>query len=107
MRADGAVEQVAVRPGFVLGGMEGIRYRNQSIQMGIHDKLLLYTDGVTEAVNPQFELYAESRLEKVLEHTEKVSPKETIEKIIGALKEFAGGAEQADDITMVVLQICK
>ncbi len=107
VRADGAVEQVAVRPGFVLGGMEGIRYRNQSIQMGIHDKLLLYTDGVTEAVNPQFELYAESRLEKVLEHTEKVSPKETIEKIIGALKEFADGAEQADDITMVVLQICK
>lgn len=107
VRADGTVEQVAVRPGFVLGGMEGIRYRNQSIQLGIHDKLLLYTDGVTEAVNPQFELYAESRLEKVLLHTEKLSPKESIEKIIGALKEFADGAEQADDITMVVLQICK
>lgn len=107
VRADGTVEQVAVRPGFVLGGMEGIRYRNQSIQMEIHDKLLLYTDGVTEAVNPQFELYAERRLEKVLEHTENLSPKESIEKIIEALKEFADGAEQADDITMVVLQICK
>ena len=107
VRADGTVEQVSVRPGFVLGGMEGIRYRNQSIQMDIHDKLLLYTDGVTEAVNPQFELYAESRLEKVLLHMEKLSPKESIEKIISALKEFADGAEQADDITMVVLQICE
>lgn len=107
VRADGTVEQVAVRPGFVLGGMEGIRYRNQSITLGANDKLLLYTDGVTEAVNPQFELYAESRLEKILEHTEKLSPKECIERILASLKEFADGAEQADDITMVVLKICE
>lgn len=107
VRADGTVEQVAVRPGFVLGGMEGIRYRNQSISLGVNDKLLLYTDGVTEAVNPKFELYAESRLEKILEHTEKLSPKECIERILISLKEFADGAEQADDITMVVLKICE
>lgn len=107
VRSNGAVEQLAVRPGFVLGGMEGIRYRNQSISLGVDDKLLLYTDGVTEAVNPGFELFAESRLEKVLEHTELLSPKECIEKILAALNEFADGAEQADDITMVVLKICR
>lgn len=105
VRADGTVEQLQVRPGFVLGGMEGIRYRNQSALLDVNDKLLLYTDGVTEAVNPGLELYGERRLEETLAHTEKLPPKPCIEKILSSLTAFADGAEQADDITMVVLQI--
>lgn len=107
VRADGTVEQLKVRAGFVLAGMEGIRYRNHTVQFGVKDKLLLYTDGVTEATNPKLELYGENRLEEVLQGTEKLSPKPCIEKILGSLREFADGAEQADDITMVLLEIEK
>ena len=107
VRADGVVEQIPVKPGFVLGGMEGIRYFNQSISMGENDKLILYTDGVTEAVNPEFELFTEKRLEKTLAHTQMLSPRECIGKIIAELKSFADGAKQADDITVVALKICK
>lgn len=107
VRADGTVEQLKVRAGFVLAGMEGIRYRNHTVQFGVKDKLLLYTDGVTEATNPSLELYGEERLESVLQGTEKLSPKPCIEKILESLREFADGAEQADDITMVVLEIEK
>lgn len=105
VRADGTVEQMQVRPGFVLGGMEGIRYRNQTVSFRADDKLLLYTDGVTEAVNPQLELYGERRLEETMKHTEKLPPQACIEKVLSSLKAYADGAEQADDITMVVLQI--
>lgn len=105
VRADGNVEKLQVRPGFVLGGIEGIRYKNQTVSFGVKDKLLLYTDGVTEAVNPQLELYGEQRLEETMKHTEKLPPQACIEKVLSSLTVYADGAEQADDITMVVLQI--
>ena len=106
VHADGRVEKVAVRPGFVLGGIKGIRYRNQKIALETNDKLLLYTDGVTEAVNQELELYGEKRLEQSLKHTEKMQPKDWIETVRLSLQEFTKGADQADDITMVALKIC-
>lgn len=107
VRADGTVEKMAVRPGFVLGGIKGIHYRNQAVSLKTNDKLLLYTDGVTEAVNLELTLYGEERLEKSLEHTEKMPPKHWIETVQASLQEFTKGANQADDITMVALQICE
>lgn len=105
VRADGTVEPLKMRAGFVLAGMEGIRYRNHTVQLNKKDKLLLYTDGVTEATNTALELYGETRLEEVLKGTEQIGPKPCIEKIHASLMEFAGGAEQADDITMVILEM--
>ena len=49
-------------PGFVLGGLEGIKYRQNTIQLNEGDRLFLYTDGVTEAHNPENALYSENRL---------------------------------------------
>ena len=90
----------------MLGGIKGIRYRNQKIALETNDKLLLYTDGVTEAVNQELELYGEKRLEQSLKHTEKMQPKDWIETVRLSLQEFTKGADQADDITMVALKIC-
>lgn len=101
-----AFDWLKVRPGFVLAGMEGIRYRTQEIAFGPQDKLFLYTDGVTEALNPKEELYGEERLLELFRSKDSntITPKEMLETIRKDISVFANGAEQADDITMLFLK---
>ena len=96
-----------MRRGFVLAGMEDIRYRQQEIVFQPGDSLLLYTDGVTEALDPRQELYSEKRLRDFLNSG--VLTDRPLAEQLGLLhadiEAFAAGAEQADDITMLLLQI--
>ena len=102
--ADGTYEYLKSRAGFVLAGMEGVRYRKNELTLAPGDAIYLYTDGVTEATNMSEELYGEERLKKVLdEHKD-----ETVEKICAEVKkdvdEFVGEAPQFDDITMLAIR---
>ena len=92
------------RAGLVLAGMEGIPYRMQELDLNPGDRLFLYTDGVTEATSADTELYGEERLLRYLnDHRD-----DPIESLPGGVKEdidtFINGAEQFDDITMLVLE---
>jgi len=102
-RSDGSFTYLKTRPGLVLAGMEGIRYRKNELQLEPGDVLYLYTDGVTEANNSANELYGEARLLSLLNAQEELRA----ETICGAVKTdvsaFAGEAEQFDDITMLCL----
>ncbi|MDA3797520.1 MAG: SpoIIE family protein phosphatase [Kiritimatiellae bacterium] len=84
-----------------LAAMEDIEFENQTLMLGDGMQLLLYTDGVTEAMNSQEVLFDESRLVE----TVKANPTKTAEKristVLKAIREFADGAEQYDDITML------
>ena len=93
-----------VRSGFVLAGMENIRYRQQEILFQPGDSLLLYTDGVTEALNPAQELYSDQRLKDFLNSGVLTGQplEEQLRLLHGDIERFAGGAEQADDITMLL-----
>ena len=62
----GRFEPYKIRAGFVLAGMEGIRYRCGSMQLEPGDRIFQYTDGVTEATNKANELYGMERLQSVL-----------------------------------------
>ena len=73
--------------------------------LGTGDTFLLYTDGVTEAMNPAHELYEEERLVALFESGKDSKPEELIEAAIADLKQFTTGAEQFDDITLLALQI--
>ena len=100
-RADGSIEWVrAKRRGIVLAAAPAARYHSETITLGRGDRLLLYTDGVTEAMNLSEEQYGERRLEQ--DFTAAVSPRPA-EEIRERVAEFAAGAEQSDDITMLVL----
>lgn len=103
-KGDGDFEWLKLRPGFVLGGMEGIRYTQAEMYFGMGDMLFMYTDGVSEAADRNEELYGNDRLEQALNSLKTASPKELIEDMMNRLEEFANGAEQADDITMTALQ---
>ena len=64
----------------------------------------MFTDGVTEAINTNFEEFGEARLEETLKKCASQSSQQTIEAITADMKAFVGEAEQSDDITMLVIK---
>ena len=101
----GRYEWLRYKPGFVLAGMENRKYTDIEIQMQPGDRLFLYTDGVTEALNRNLELYGEERLEETLDASDEhpVGVMELLPAIRRSIDAFANGAEQADDVTMLAL----
>ena len=93
------------RRGFVLAGLEDTLYRNNEINLGEGDVLFLYTDGVTEAADTELKLYGEQRLLECLEANYQLAPEELLRAVRADILDFTSGAEQYDDITMVVLKI--
>jgi sigma-B regulation protein RsbU (phosphoserine phosphatase) len=104
-RGGGDFEWLPTKACFVLAGMEGMKYKQEEITLNPGDTLYMYTDGVTEAVNRSEELFSESKLLEVAnEH--KSEPIDKFLKIIKAeIDTFADGAEQADDITMLIFKL--
>ena len=104
IRTDGTVEYIRGKAGFVLAGMDGVKYKPQELQMEPGDIIFLYTDGVVEATNLEHELYGEDRLVKCLEEADKAYGMEYLCcEVIGDVGRFVGDAEQFDDITMMAL----
>ena len=106
-RAGGAYEWLKSRPGFVLAGMEGVRYRENSLQLEPGDCLYLYTDGVTEATSGAQELFGEERLQHTLNESKDLPVDQLLPKVKQAIDTFVGEAEQFDDITMLGLEYRK
>ena len=103
-KADGAFEPYKIRPGFVLAGMEDMRYRAGSMILEPGDKIFQYTDGVTEATNIHNELYGMERLEVILNKVKCGTPHEILPAVKADVDEFVGEAPQFDDITMLCLE---
>ena len=101
---DGSVEMVKSRPGLVLAGMEGIRYRVNTIQLKTGDLLYLYTDGVTEATDVANNLYGEVRLQAVLQQKNVGDVESVCRQVKENVDNFVGDAPQFDDITMLALR---
>ena len=102
-RAGEQFEWLKSRPGFVLAGMEGVRYRENTMQLEPGDCLYLYTDGVTEATSGAQELFGEERLQTALNDDPNLPVEELLPKIKGSIDAFVGDADQFDDITMLGL----
>lgn len=102
--ADGAFAHLKTRPGLVLAGMEGIRYRKNDLQLSLGDEIYLYTDGVTEAANANNELYGEERLLTLLNSLHGLSGEEICRAVKADIAAFVGDAPQFDDITMLHLK---
>ncbi len=105
-RAGGDYEYLRVaKPNFFLAGMDGIKYRKYTMPLFPGDRLFLYTDGVTEACNPEEDMYGEDRLLTVLNGDPGLPPHKTCETIATSVHSFANGAEQSDDITMLCVSL--
>lgn len=106
-RAGGAFEPFKIRPGFVLAGMEGMRYKSGVLELNPGDKLFQYTDGVTEATSAAEELYGMTRLQDVLSTVANRTPEEILPAVKADIDAFVGEAPQFDDITMLCLEYRK
>ncbi|MBQ9281213.1 MAG: SpoIIE family protein phosphatase [Treponema sp.] len=98
---EGDFSYVKTSPNFVLGGMEGIPYKEHSIKLVKGDRLFVYTDGVTEATDANKELFGEARLLAAMEKTGSMNAPDTLTSVRKDIDDFAGEAEQFDDITML------
>ena len=90
--------------GPVLGISEAPAYLTQTLQLEPGDTLLLFTDGVNEAMNPDKQFYGDNRLRDFAEARAGAAPKELVEGLLGSVHQFAGGEEQSDDITVLALR---
>ncbi|MBV9726153.1 MAG: SpoIIE family protein phosphatase [Gammaproteobacteria bacterium] len=102
-RAAGPVEALDGRGGLVLGAMPGARYPTHTVQLLKGDRLVLYTDGVTEAFNPEAELYGANRLVDEVHVHGGGTPQALVEHLCQSVASFAGSTPQSDDITLTVL----
>ncbi len=100
----GSFEPYKIRAGFVLAGMEGIRYQCGSMQLSPGDRLFQYTDGVTEATDKDSRLYGMERLKETLAEYASLPPRGLLVKVKEELDGFVGDAPQFDDITMLCLE---
>ncbi|MFC2047541.1 SpoIIE family protein phosphatase [Chloroflexota bacterium] len=98
---DKAVQELH-NTGMVLGAVEDVTLKRETVQLAAGDMLLLYTDGVTEAQNLQQELFGEKRLMETLQANRKRPAKDIQDSVLAEVQKFVGDAPQFDDITLVV-----
>ena len=101
----GQYEWLRQKGGFVLAGLEHMRYADVEMQLKPGDRLFLYTDGVTEMLNPEQALYGEDRLLDALNASD-AEPRDVMSLLPylrASVDRFADGADQADDVTMLAL----
>ena len=101
---EGAFSLLKDKHGFVLGGMEGAKYRNYELQLEKGDKVFVYTDGVPEATSASTELFGTDRMIDALNTGVEANPREVLRIVRASVDEFVGKAEQFDDLTMVCLE---
>lgn len=102
----GSDEMVALRgKGIALGVKQNIRLEENVIDIGPGDTLILYTDGVTEAVNEKGEAFGEERLKLAIRESRDATAREIILRIQDAVIAFAGTMHQFDDITLLVAKV--
>ena len=101
---DGEYELFNDKNGFVIGGMEGLKYRNYEMPLKKGSKLFIYTDGVAEATNSNNELYGIERTLGALNASKEKNPMETLADVKKSVDEFVGNAPQFDDLTMLCFE---
>ena len=101
---DGSSEELALTGGVALGVMPGLDYREAQTTLNPGDSLILYTDGVSEAMNAHGEEFGVERLQQLFAVQPPTSARTAIEAIMQAVSDFAGDTPQSDDVTCLVLR---
>ena len=102
-KENGGFEIFKDRHGFVLGGEEGMKYRDYEIRLSPGDKLFVYTDGVPEANDPDGNMFGVERMIDALNEDPDASPEQILGAVRGEISKFVREAERFDDMTMLCL----
>ncbi|MCL4706879.1 SpoIIE family protein phosphatase [bacterium] len=101
---DGDLTTLPATGGLALGALDHFEYAAQQTVLQPGEGIFLYTDGVTEAMNRAGEQFTEARLQEHLQTHAHAAPANLIAEVSTQVNAFAGGASQADDITMLALR---
>jgi sigma-B regulation protein RsbU (phosphoserine phosphatase) len=104
LRTDGKLECLDQRHGPIVGAVEGMTFAEDRGRLGKNDTLLIFTDGVTEAMDPSENIYSEARLEAFIKG-QNAEPEHLTKSILGDVERHADGADQADDITILAFRL--
>jgi sigma-B regulation protein RsbU (phosphoserine phosphatase) len=104
LKANGQVEMMPMSQNCLVGTVDGWQYISAKTQLGVGDTLLMYTDGVNEAFNSDFQEYGEDRMEQLLQKHNGDDCRTLIEAQMSDVKAYAGDAPQSDDITIMALK---
>ena len=104
VHSDGTSEELPMTGGIALGVMPGLEYKESEVTLAQGDSLILYTDGVSEAMNSEGEEFGVDRLMEIFTKNPPTSARGTNEAILQAVHDFAGDTPQSDDVTCLVLQ---
>ena len=105
LHPDGRLTCLDQRHGVVMGAMPGLAYGEDEARLEKEDSLFIFTDGVTEAMNPEGQLFGEARLEGILGRANQSSPRALTGDALQSVEQFAGEADQFDDITILVYRL--
>jgi len=103
MKEDGSVKELKGTHGTPLGAMPDISFGTSEVHLESNDTIMLYTDGVSEAIDTNENQYTEERIKVKLAEFKDSKPKEITRQLIDDLNIFVGDADQFDDITMLVI----
>ncbi len=103
IRADGEMTMMTGAHNPAVGFYEDSRYTAEMVRLSPGDSVFMYTDGITEAFNAEGEMFGMERLNALAAELAGISLRERVEKVIAAVRQFAGSAAQSDDITVQIL----
>jgi Amt family ammonium transporter len=103
-RRDNSLRRLDALHGPVVGAMSGMVYGEASTTLDPEDLLFAYTDGVTEEMNADNQLFSEKRMAEVLRSKTADSAESAVRDMISAVRSFKGETEQSDDITILAMQ---
>ncbi len=104
VKADGSIHRLPITKNVLVGFVEDFQFTEDTVQLEHGDTLLLYTDGVTEAINVNCKEYGTERLKAVLARHAQSNCQEMIDAVKADVKAFAGEEEQSDDITLLAIK---
>ena len=97
-------EFLDVKPNLPVGALPDWTYEGQDTMLQADDKVFLFTDGLTEALNENRQLLSRSRVHGLAQQAQSYSPRQVVELMEQSARSHAGKAEQNDDITLMCLQ---
>jgi sigma-B regulation protein RsbU (phosphoserine phosphatase) len=105
LKSDSPPQMIPGSGNMALGFDQEAAYQGTKIQLKHGDKLVLYTDGVTEASDIQHHMYGQKRMERLLQQKSTATSDDLIAGLLADLSKFTGHADQADDITLLCLAV--
>jgi serine phosphatase RsbU (regulator of sigma subunit) len=103
-RTTGETEMLTTKS-VLLGAFDFVEYKPRQTRLAPGDVVVMYTDGVTEAVNADNQMFGDERLEKLVKESVSLSAEEIKQRILDEVLSFTRGLPQGDDITLIVLKM--